>query len=198
MLNEILQKKTEGIEILLRRMEEEEVLKSPWAEPLVAIIRQQQEIIDLLRQKEKVENQILKVKLLNEKAQIPQYAHEGDIGLDLFSTSETIIQPDETALIPTGISIQLPSATEAQIRPRSGLALKHQVTVLNTPGTIDQGYRGEIGVILINHGKLPFKVELGMKIAQMVIKPILSVKVKKVAELDDTDRGVGGFGSTGT
>lgn len=198
MLNEILQKKTEGIEILLRRMEEEEVLKSPWAEPLVAIIRQQQEIIDLLRQKEKVENQILKVKLLNEKAQIPQYAHEGDIGLDLFSTSETVIQPGETALIPTGISIQLPSATEAQIRPRSGLALKHQVTVLNTPGTIDQGYRGEIGVILINHGKLPFKVELGMKIAQMVIKPILSVKVKKVAELDDTDRGVGGFGSTGT
>ncbi len=197
MLNEILQKKTEGIEILLRRMEEEEVLKSPWAEPLVAIIRQQQEIIDLLRQKEKVENQILKVKLLNEKAQIPQYAHEGDIGLDLFSTSETIIQPDETALIPTGISIQLPSETEAQIRPRSGLALKHQVTVLNTPGTIDQGYRGEIGVILINHGKLPFKVEVGMKIAQMVIKPILSVKVNKVEELDEADRGFGGFGSTG-
>jgi dUTP pyrophosphatase len=198
MSNEILQKRTEDIEILLRRMEDEEVLKSPSVEPLVAIIRQQQELIDLLMREEKVENQILKVKLLSEKAQLPRYAHEDDIGLDLLSTSEMVIEPGESALISTGVSIQLPPKTEAQIRPRSGLALKHQVTVLNTPGTIDQGYRGEIGVILINHGKLPFQVEVGMKIAQMVIKPTLSVKVEKVEELDETRRGIRGFGSTGT
>ncbi len=158
----------------------------------------QQENIDFLDQKRNIEKQILKVKLLNGKAKTPRYAHEGDTGLDLFSTSEAVIQPGKSTLILTGISIQLPPQTEAQIRPRSGLALNYQVTVLNTPGTIDQGYRGEIGVILINHGKLPFKVEVGMKIAQMVIKPTLSVKVEKVEELDETRRGIRGFGSTGT
>ncbi len=139
----------------------------------------------------------LKVKLLNEVARVPEYAREGDAGLDLFSTSSTTIQPGESALIATGISIQLPPGTEAQVRPRSGLALKHQVTVLNSPGTIDCGYRGEVGVILINHGKQPFEVQIGMKIAQMVVKPVLSVKVHQVDELDETDRGTGGFGSTG-
>ena len=190
---------------ILQSMMEEEVLSSSLREKLIdalrqqeELIRQQQEIIDLLRLEKKVEKQILKIKLLNEKAKLPRYAHEGDTGLDLFSTSETVIRCGESALISTGISIQLPPETEAQIRPRSGLAFKHQVTVLNTPGTIDQGYRGEIGVILINHGKLPFQVEVGMKIAQMVIKPVLSVKVKDVEELDKTDRGARGFGSTGT
>jgi len=184
-------------ETILRRIEEEEVLQSHSLEPLVTIIRQQQEIIERLTRKGKVEEYVLKVKLLSEKAQLPQYAHKGDAGLDLFATEDAVIQAGESALIPTGISIQLPPETEAQIRPRSGLAFKHQVTVLNSPGTIDQGYRGEIGVILINHGKSPFKVWVGMKIAQMVIKPVLSVKVKNVEELDETDRGVGGFGSTG-
>ncbi|WP_448269609.1 dUTP diphosphatase [Nostoc sp. DSM 114159] len=141
---------------------------------------------------------ILKVKLLGDKARLPEYAHEGDAGLDLFSTVETVIQPGESSLIPVGIIIQLPSRTEAQIRPRSGLALKHQITVLNSPGTIDEGYRGEIGVILINHGKLPFTIEIGMRIAQMVIKPVLSVSIKAIEELDITSRGSGGFGSTGT
>ncbi|MCC5660371.1 dUTP diphosphatase [Nostoc sp. XA010] len=141
---------------------------------------------------------ILKVKLLGDKARLPEYAHEGDAGLDLFSTVETVIQPGESSLIPIGIIIQLPSRTEAQIRPRSGLALKHQITVLNSPGTIDEGYRGEIGVILINHGKLPFTIEIGMRIAQMVIKPVLSVSIKAIEELDITSRGSGGFGSTGT
>jgi dUTP pyrophosphatase len=140
---------------------------------------------------------LLKVKRLSDHARLPEYAHPGDAGLDLFSTLETIINPGESALIPTGISIQLPPCTEAQVRPRSGLALKHQVTVLNTPGTIDEGYRGEVGVILINHGKLPFQVAIGMKIAQMVIKPILNVRVEEVADLDSTRRGAGGFGSTG-
>jgi dUTP pyrophosphatase len=198
MSSEILQRKTEGIEILLRRIEDEAVLPSSVVESLGAIIRQQQEIIEKLTQKYTEEKYVLKVKLLSETSQLPQYAHEGDVGLDLFSTSKVVIQSGESALISTGISIELPPETEAQIRPRSGLALKHQVTVLNSPGTIDQGYRGEIGVILINHGKLPFQVEIGMKIAQMVIKPVLSLKVRNVEKLDETPRGAGGFGSTGT
>ncbi|MBL1175021.1 dUTP diphosphatase [Pantanalinema sp. GBBB05] len=140
---------------------------------------------------------VLKVKRLEESAQLPEYAHEGDAGLDIFSNTETTIESGESALIPTGLSIQLPPFTEAQIRPRSGLALKHQVTILNTPGTIDEGYRGEIGVILINHGKLPFKVTAGMKIAQMVIKPVFRVKVDEVKDLDASARGERGFGSTG-
>lgn len=140
---------------------------------------------------------VLKVKRLEDSAQLPEYAHEGDAGLDIFSKTETTIESGESALIPTGLSIQLPPFTEAQIRPRSGLALKHQVTVLNTPGTIDEGYRGEIGVILINHGKSPFKVTAGMKIAQMVIKPVFRVKVDEVKDLDTTARGEQGFGSTG-
>lgn len=140
---------------------------------------------------------LLKVKLLNENARLPQYAHDGDAGMDLFAAAEKMIEPGESGLIPTGISIQLPPHTEAQVRPRSGLALKHQITVLNTPGTIDEGYRGEVGVILINHGKHPFHVVIGMKIAQMVIKPVFQVAVAQVEELDATVRGTGGFGSTG-
>ena len=139
----------------------------------------------------------VKVKRINEAAIIPQYAHKGDAGLDLFSVEEKNITPGETALVHTGIQIELPEGTEAQIRPRSGLALKYSITVLNTPGTIDEGYRGEIGVILINHGKFDFKVEKGMKIAQMVIKPVLRVHVEEVDELSETKRGTGGYGSTG-
>jgi len=139
----------------------------------------------------------LKVLKLNCKATIPSFAHAGDAGLDLFSVENRVINPGETALIKTGISIELPLNTEAQIRPRSGLALKHSVTVLNTPGTIDQGYRGEIGVILINHGIASFEVTVGMKIAQMVIKPIISVVVAEVWALNDSHRGDKGFGSTG-
>ena len=139
----------------------------------------------------------LKIKKLNETAIIPYYAHPTDAGLDLFSTVEVTISPQTSKLISTGIAIELPPKTEAQIRPRSGLALKHQVTVLNSPGTIDEGYRGEIGVILINHGKSDFKVTPGMKIAQMVISPVLDVKVEEVEELNSSDRFTGGFGSTG-
>jgi len=139
----------------------------------------------------------VKVKRINEAAIIPQYAHKGDAGLDLFSVEEKNITPGETALVHTGIQIELPEGTEAQIRPRSGLALKYSITVLNTPGTIDEGYRGEIGVILINHGKFDFKVEKGTKIAQMVIKPVLKVSIVEVDELGTTERAEGGFGSTG-
>lgn len=139
----------------------------------------------------------LKIKKLNNDAIIPNFAHEDDAGMDLYSIEESTILSGETKLIKTGISIQLPKNTEAQVRPRSGLALKHSITVLNSPGTIDEGYRGEIGVILINHGKETFKVEKYMKIAQMVIKPTYKVYVKEVDELDNSDRGTGGFGSTG-
>lgn len=140
----------------------------------------------------------LKIRKIHESAVTPSYAHEGDAGLDLYSIDEVEIAASETTLIHTGIKIELPQGTEAQIRPRSGLALKHSVTVLNTPGTIDEGYRGEIGVILINHGKNTFKVTKGMKIAQMVIKPVLYVEVEETDELSQTSRGQGGFGSTGT
>ena len=141
--------------------------------------------------------QELKVKLIDAKAIPPSYAHPGDAGLDLFSIEQKVIQPSESTLIRTGIIIQLPPHTEAQVRPRSGLALNYNVTVLNSPGTIDHGYRGEVKVILINHGKVPFNVEEGMKIAQMVIQPVLNVDVQKVEELTETHRGEGGFGSTG-
>ncbi|AND85294.1 dUTP diphosphatase [Clostridium tyrobutyricum] len=139
----------------------------------------------------------LLVKKVNEKAVIPFYAHVGDAGLDLFSVEKSILKPMERKLIATGIKIELPKNTEAQIRPRSGLALKYGITLLNSPGTIDEGYRGEIKVLVINLGQEPFLVEENMKIAQMVIKPVEQVLVKEVYELSDTERGEGGFGSTG-
>lgn len=139
----------------------------------------------------------IKIKKLSEDAVTPSYAHKNDAGMDLYSIDEVEIAPGETQLIHTGISIELPSATEAQIRPRSGLALKHSITILNTPGTIDEGYRGEIGVILINHGKTRFQVKKGMRIAQMVIKPVIFVDIEEVDELTETLRDKGGFGSTG-
>ena len=139
----------------------------------------------------------LKVKKLNQDAKLPNFAHKGDAGMDVYSIEEAVIKSGETKLIKTGISIELPERTEAQMRPRSGLALKNSITLLNSPGTIDEGYRGEIGVIMINHGKDNFKVEKHMKIAQMVVKPIFDINVVEIEELSDTDRGEGGFGSTG-
>ncbi|MGQ9660878.1 MAG: dUTP diphosphatase [Kiritimatiellia bacterium] len=140
---------------------------------------------------------ILRVKRLRPHAILPSYAHSGDAGLDLFASEELEIAPGEAGLVPTGLAIELPPGTEAEVRPRSGLAARFRVTVLNSPGTIDEGYRGEVGVLLINHGSNPFKVSRGMKIAQMVVKPVLRVSVEEVAELSDTARGTGGFGSTG-
>ncbi len=141
---------------------------------------------------------ILNIQRLTSDAILPCYAHEGDAGLDLFACEQMTLQPGQSGMVKTGISIQLPKGTEAQVRPRSGLALKHQITVLNSPGTVDEGYRGEIGVILINHGKAPFMVEKGMKIAQMVIKPVITVQIQESEKLSETKRGKGGFGSTGT
>lgn len=139
----------------------------------------------------------LLIKRLSPSATLPSYAHPGDAGLDLYSAVAVSIDPGEIKLVGTGISIELPANTEAQVRPRSGLALKHGITVLNTPGTVDHGYRGEVGVILINHGRARFDVKAGMKIAQMVIAPCLAVTVEECGDLSGTARGQGGFGSTG-
>ncbi len=140
---------------------------------------------------------LLRVRKLAEDAHVPHYAHPGDAGLDLFSNEHVELEAGDSHVVKTGIAIELPPGTEAQVRPRSGLAAKHQVTVLNTPGTIDEGYRGEVGVILMNHGRERFTVEKGMKVAQMVIKPVIRVDVEEADELSDTSRGEGGFGSTG-
>lgn len=141
---------------------------------------------------------IIRIITLNSNAILPRYAHINDAGMDLFSTEDAIVLPGEIKLIHTGIAIELPNDVEAQIRPRSGLALKSGITVLNSPGTIDAGYRGEIGIIIINHGKESFEICVGTKIAQMVITPIIHATIQEVNELEESDRGVGGFGSTGT
>jgi len=145
-----------------------------------------------------VENYTLKIKKIDHNAIIPNYAHEGDAGLDLYAIKELVLNPGDRGLVHTGIQIELPKNTEAQIRPRSGLALKSGITTLNSPGTIDEGYRGEIGVILINHSNEIFTVEQGMKIAQMVIKPVFKVDIIETKELSESERNENGFGSSGT
>ena len=140
---------------------------------------------------------VIRVRKLREDAAVPTKAHEDDAGYDLFALDGVVIPPGESRLVSTGIALGLPPMTEAQLRPRSGLALQHQVTLLNTPGTIDAGYRGEIGVILINHGKREFEVTKGMKVAQMVLASVLPSQILEADTLDDTRRGSGGFGSTG-
>ncbi len=131
---------------------------------------------------------------------LPTYATEQAAGMDLTAAIKEAIEigPGDRMLIPTGLSIALPEGYEAQIRPRSGLALKHGITVLNSPGTIDADYRGEIGVILANMSKQEFTVERGMRVAQMVIAKHETVEWEVVEELDESERGAGGFGSTGT
>ena len=139
----------------------------------------------------------VKVLRTDPAAQLPVYAHPGDAGMDVRSIEDVTLSPGARALIHTGLVLMLPPNAEAQVRPRSGLALKHGITVLNTPGTIDAGYRGEVGVILINLGTEPFVVEKGMKIAQLVVSPVAQAEVVEVTSVDETDRGAGGFGSTG-
>jgi dUTP pyrophosphatase len=130
---------------------------------------------------------------------LPFYATEQSAGMDLLSANheDITIGAGETKLIPTGLAIALPQGYEAQIRPRSGLALKNSLSVLNTPGTVDADYRGEIGVILINHGKQDYVVERGARIAQMIINQYEHVEIQQVSELPESARGEGGFGSTG-
>lgn len=130
-------------------------------------------------------------------AQLPSYAHPGDAGMDLRSIEEVVIEPGTRRLVRTGLKMQLPDGFEAQVRPRSGLALRHGVTVLNSPGTVDSGYRGELAVLLVNLGAEPFAVEKGMRIAQMVVAPVVRVDVEEAEALDGSARAEGGFGSSG-
>ena len=130
---------------------------------------------------------------------LPQYQTEGASGIDLLAACQEsmILHPGDRMLVPTGIIISLPRHLEAQIRPRSGLAIKHGITLLNTPGTIDSDYRGEIQIILINHARETFIVTRGMRIAQMVLAEVVKAKLEIVDNLDGTSRGAGGFGHTG-
>lgn len=131
---------------------------------------------------------------------LPSYQTVDAAGMDLYAALETTLTlaPGDRALVPTGLAMALPQGFEAQVRPRSGLAAKHGVTVLNTPGTIDADYRGEVKVILVNLGSDPFAIERGERIAQMVIAPVTQAAMQEVDSLPETDRGAGGFGSTGT
>lgn len=139
---------------------------------------------------------IIKVKRVKDNAIIPSYAHKGDAGVDLHSTEDYLVDSGQRVLVSTGLQIAIPMGYEAQVRPRSGLALKHGISIVNTPGTIDAGYRGDIGIILINHGKERFEIKKGQKIAQMVFAKVEEVKFEEADKLDDTSRGTGGFGST--
>ncbi|MFO1237899.1 MAG: dUTP diphosphatase [Alphaproteobacteria bacterium] len=130
---------------------------------------------------------------------LPRYETQGAAGMDLMAalTADLVLQPGARAIVPTGLQIAVPPGHEGQVRPRSGLAAKHGVTVLNAPGTIDCDYRGEVGVILVNLGAEPFTVTRGMRIAQLLIAPFVQAAPVEVESLDDTARGAGGFGSTG-
>ncbi len=133
---------------------------------------------------------------------LPTYQSAGAAGLDLFAAvaaeSKIVIEPGARHLVPTGLSLQIPEGFEAQVRPRSGLALEHGVTVLNAPGTIDSDYRGEINVLLANFGSEPFEISRGVRIAQLIVAPVVRASLTIVQELDGTARGANGFGSTGT
>jgi dUTP pyrophosphatase len=141
----------------------------------------------------------IQIKKLSHSVSIPKYETSGSSGMDIAAhiKNNIIINPGEKALVSTGFSIAIPRGYEVQIRPRSGLAAKKNITVLNTPGTIDADYRGEIKVILINFGKEKFTIENGERIAQMVVCPVVQADLEEVKELPDTYRGSGGFGSTG-
>ena len=140
------------------------------------------------------------IKRLSKEVPLPKYETNGSSGMDLAANinANINIDPGKTAIIPTGLALSIPKGFEVQIRPRSGLAAKQKISVLNTPGTIDADYRGEIKVILINLGQEPFKIEKGSRIAQMVVCPIVQAQLKEVDDLNQTERGKGGFGSTGT
>lgn len=140
------------------------------------------------------------IKRLSKNISLPKYETDGSSGMDLAANIEDKIEiaPGKTAIIPTGLSVSIPKNFEIQIRPRSGLAAKNQISVLNTPGTIDADYRGELKVILINLSDIAFTIEKGLRIAQMVLCPVIKATLKEVETLEETKRGSGGFGSTGT
>ena len=139
----------------------------------------------------------LRFKRIHPDATLPSYAHASDAGMEVRSVEDVTVPAKGRVLVHTGLVMLLPPMYEAQVRPRSGLALKHGITVLNTPGTIDSGYRGEVGVILANFGDGDFEVKKGDKVAQIVVAPVVQAEIEEAGEIDETDRGSGGFGSTG-
>lgn len=134
---------------------------------------------------------------LSEAAKLPKLEHPGDAGLDLYANEDTTLKPMERKLIGTGISISFERGYEAQVRPKSGLALEHGITILNTPGTIDSGYRGEVKVIAINLGDREYRIEKGKKICQLVFSSVEEPEIEEARSLEESPRGKGGFGSTG-
>ncbi|SRR6266851_452795 len=140
---------------------------------------------------------VVKIKRIDPEARIPSYEHPGDSGADLYSVVDYVLQPFERKAIPTGLCAEVPVGFELQVRPKSGLALGSGVTVLNTPGTIDAGYRGEIKVITINLGSEAYHIKKGQKIAQLVMAPVIHADFEEAGELSESKRGAGGFGSTG-
>jgi dUTP pyrophosphatase len=139
----------------------------------------------------------IKIKKLHKEAIIPHYARKGDAGMDVYSTEDVLIRAGERKLISTGLSFELPSGFEIQVRPKSGLALNHGLTVLNTPGTLDSGYRGELKVIIFNTEKSDYFVKKGEKVAQIILARHEEAEIEEAEELSSTERGAGGFGSTG-
>ena len=147
-----------------------------------------------------MKNPLIKIKKTNPAAQLPRYMTSLSAGMDVCAEPEEpiLLSPGDRCLIPTGIAVAIPEGFEIQVRPRSGLAINHGISLVNTPGTIDADYRGEIKIIMINHGKEVFTIKAGDRIAQLVVAPVVQAQLIEVADLDDTKRGSGGFGHTGT
>ena len=191
-------------EVWAQVLEQFEKIKSESGiEPELDYIKQLEDMLGMSVEEMNRETEItlrtkrLGVELIHEDAKFPSYAYPSDSGFDLYSTIDYKLSAFGRALIPTGLFIQLPQNCEAQIRPRSGLAFKKGVTVLNSPGTIDADYRGEIGVLLVNLSSQDFLVEDGERVAQMVVAEFKQITWNESEELENTDRGAGGFGSTG-
>ncbi len=139
----------------------------------------------------------IRIKKIRDNAVTPHYEHDGDAGMDLYAVEDSSLRPGERKLIPTGLQVEIPKGYEMQIRPKSGLALKHGITVLNTPGTVDSCYRGEVGVIMLNASDQDYEVRAGEKVAQAIIAKVEKAVIEEVEDLTQTQRGSGGFGSTG-
>ncbi|MHA2502248.1 MAG: dUTP diphosphatase [Candidatus Kariarchaeaceae archaeon] len=139
----------------------------------------------------------VKIQLLHPDAVQPRFAHSDDACADISSIEEVILQPGDHHMVRTGVAMALPQGYECQVRPRSGLAANHGISIVNSPGTVDAGYRGEVKVILINLGTEPFTVTKGMRIAQLAVRPVPKIQFETVESLDNTERSTGGFGSTG-
>lgn len=144
------------------------------------------------------EKVVVKLKLLDPTLEVPRFAYPGDVAVDLRSRVDATLAPSTIQGVPTGVAIQLPVGYEAQIRPRSGLALKHGISLVNSPGTVDTSYRGEIVCIMVNLGSEPFVIQKGDRICQMAVRKVPPVEIELVDELDETTRGAAGFGSSGT